>query len=193
MMKKLMRTALMSTLACAVFTSLTSVAADLSEKKEASLSSEAGDVIPFTTMSNEPYIGFLKNWNNKKKPVLCARIHSTEEWGDLFQRLPPMSGFHASRLFPEDFFETQQILMVARVIQAPDGDTNTELFKATQIVRKDGVLTLEYQFQQPKSAASFFIKEYLLIVIPQQSYTAGTVRFVENGVPVCEVSKSGRQ
>jgi len=86
-------------------------------------------------------------------------------------------------------FDTQQLLLAARVMQAPDSAEREQVFKAEGVTYRNGVLRLDYEYKRPNSGATYQIKDYLLVAIPKERYTTGPVRFVENGKQVCELAR----
>lgn len=161
------------------------------EKKEDS------GIIPFQTISSGAYSGTVKNWDNKQQPVLCTLIRSQSEWEYWFQPTQVMnSGKRKLPLRSQDalapkaeYFETRQLLLATRVIQAPDSNERDQIFTPESVTMKNGVLTLRYRFASPASGATYEVKDFLLVEIPKESYTTGPVRFIENGQRVCEISR----
>lgn len=161
------------------------------EKKEDS------GVIPFQTISSGAYSGTVKNWDNKLQPVMCTLIRSLAEWDYWFLPTVTMNiGKH--RLLPRsqdalapkaEYFDTRQLLLVARVIQAPDSTERGQVFTAESVIMKNGVLTLQYRFVYPASGATYEVKDFLLVEIPKGSYTTGAIRFIENGQDVCDIAR----
>jgi hypothetical protein len=64
-----------------------------------------------------------------------------------------------------------------------------QVFIANNVTKKEGMLQLNYEFNQPTSNAPFTTKEYLLVKVSKKSYSSGTVQFIENGKIVCEVTR----
>lgn len=158
---------------------------------------EDSGVIPFQTISSGAYSGTVKNWDNKQQPVLCTLIRSQSEWEYWFQ--PTQALNSAKRKLPlrsqdalapkAEYFETRQLLLATRVIQAPDSNERGQVFTPESVIMKNGVLTLRYRFSSPASGATYDVKDFLLVEIPKESYTTGPVRFVENGQNVCDISR----
>ena len=161
------------------------------EKKEDS------GVIPFQTISSGAYSGTVKSWDNQQHPVMCTLIRSQSEWEYWFQptqpanlgkRKPPLRSQDA--LSPKaEYFETRQLLLATRVIQAPDSNERGQVFTPESVMMKNGVLTLRYRFASPASGATYEVKDFLLVEIPKESYTTGPIRFIENGQNVCEIAR----
>ncbi|WP_034380001.1 hypothetical protein [Herbaspirillum sp. CF444] len=145
-------------------------------------------LVPFSTISSGAYQSFVKNWDDKDQPVLCALIRSSGEWNYWFQ--PAATMRHKNALAPSsEYFETRQLMLATRVVQAPDSSERGQIFTADKVTMRGGVLKLEYRFVQPASGATYQIKDFLLVEIPKDRYTTGPVQFVENGRTVCEISR----
>jgi len=152
---------------------------------------EDTSVVPFSTISSGAYQSFVKNWNDKEQPVLCALIRSKSEWDYWFM---PASTNGAGRnplaMAPaSEYFDTRQMLLATRVIQAPDSSERGRIFTANKVIMKDGVLKLDYTFKQPASGATYTVKDFLLVEIPKDRYTTGRVQFIENDQKVCEIAR----
>lgn len=145
-------------------------------------------VLPFSTIPSSAYQSFVKNWDEKGQPVLCALIRSQSEWNYWFQ--PAAAMRHKNALAPSsEYFETRQLMLATRVIQAPDSAERGQIFTADKVTLRGGVLKLEYRFVKPASGATYQIKDFLLVEIPKERYTTGPVMFVENGQNVCQISR----
>ena len=152
---------------------------------------EDTSVVPFATIPSGAYQTFVKNWNDKEQPVLCALIRSHSEWTYWFQ--PAVTGVAArspnSMAPTADYFDTRQLLLATRVIQAPDSSERGRIFTADKVTMKDGVLKLAYSFKKPASGATYTVKDFLLVEIPKDRYTTGPVQFIENNEKVCEIAR----
>jgi hypothetical protein len=149
-------------------------------------------VVPFSTIPSGAYQTFVKAWNDKEQPVLCALIRSQSEWSYWFQPVPTMAGAKRSQSAMEpsaDYFETRQLLLATRVIQAPDSSERGRIFTADKVTMKNGVLRLAYTFKKPVSGATYTVKDFLLVEIPKERYTTGPVQFIENNEKVCEIAR----
>lgn len=145
-------------------------------------------VVPVKPLLSDSYQSFLMNWDEKKKPVQCALIRSPAEWEQYMHPAPVMGG--NKKFGPSNhFYETRQLLLVGRVIKAPDAAERPHVFTPLSTTMRAGVLQTNYLFREPKSNASYSIKEVMLLAIPKERFTTGTVRFVENDKAVCEFSR----
>jgi len=155
--------------------------ANSSERNEKNLKN-----IPFNTIDGSTYLSFIKNWDDKKQPVICGWIRSPSDWDKLFS---PAMTMHAKAPTapPLSFYDSKQILVVARVVSAPSDAERGKVFKANAVKVGNGVLRLVYQYREPKPGASYQIKDSLLVGIPKGAYISDTVQFIENDKPVCDV------
>lgn len=145
-------------------------------------------VVPFSIIPSGSYQSFVKNWDDKAEPVLCALIRSSGEWNYWFQ--PAATLRQKNALAPSsEYFETRQLMLATRVIQAPDSLERGQIFTADKVSMKNGVLKLEYRFVKPASGATYQIKDFLLVEIPKDRYTTGPVQFIENGRQVCQIAR----
>lgn len=145
-------------------------------------------LVPFSTIPGSTYQRFVKNRDDKDQPVQCALIRSQSDWNDWFPSDPDMPGQQA--MTPsEDYFDTRQLLLAARVIQAPDSRERSRTFTADKVTMRDRVLKLEYRFVPPRSGATYRVKDFLLVEIPRDRYTSGAVQFIENGETVCRIAR----
>ncbi len=149
---------------------------------------EDSSLVPFSTIPSSAYQSFVKTWDDKDQPVLCALIRSQSDWNYWFRPAATMRTRQA--LTPSaDYFETRQLLLATRVIQAPDSVERSQIFTADKVTMKGGVLKLEYRFVKPRSGATYEVKDFLLVEIPKERYTTGPVQFIENGQKVCQISR----
>lgn len=145
-------------------------------------------LVPFSTIPSGAYQSLVKTWDDKAQPVLCALIRSQDDWNYWFQPAAVMPG--GQTLTPsQEYFETRQLLLATRVIQAPDSTERSRIFTADKVTMRDGVLKLQYRFVRPRSEATYQIKDFLLVEIPRDRYTTGPVQFIENGEKVCQISR----
>lgn len=144
--------------------------------------------VPFTIVRNSTYQSFIKNWDEKKQPVLCGSIRSASDWETIFS---PAATMQNKKPFspPASFYARKQLLVVARVVSAPGEAEKGTIFTARAVSEKSGTLQLDYDYRAPKSGGSYQIKDFLLISIPKDVHPAGTVTFVENGKLVCELPR----
>jgi hypothetical protein len=134
------------------------------------------------------YQNFLKNWDDKKHAVRYALIQTPAEYNALFHPAPVMG---ASRPFAPDaaLFTNEQILLVARVMTAPEN--MDRVFEVERISERDQQLALHYRFNEPQANATFLVKNYLAVRIPRHDYEK--VIFIENGKQVGELNTAGGQ
>jgi len=144
--------------------------------------------VPFTTLRNSTYQSFIKNWDEKKQPVLCASIRSAKDWEKIFI---PAATMNSKTPFspPASFYARKQLLVVARVISAPSEAERGKIFTATAVSVRNGALQLDYDYRSPQPGGSYQIKDYLSVSIPKDAHPTGTVTFIENGKVVCELSR----
>ena len=108
--------------------------------------------------------------------MLYAIIQTPAQYAALFHPAPVMGGKRPFAPKPE-FFNKEQILVVARVTLAPkDLD---KVFEVERVVEKGHALELHYRFTAPDSHATYTVKSQLAIRIPKHDYAS--VTFVENG------------
>ncbi|HEX8047509.1 hypothetical protein [Rhizobium sp.] len=144
--------------------------------------------VPFTTLRNSIYQSFIKNWDEKKQPVLCGSIRSASDWEKIFQ---PAATMNSKTPFspPASFYARKQLLVVARVLSVPSEAEQGKIFTATAVSVKNSALQMNYDYRPPQPGGGYQIKGYLLVSIPKDAHPAGTVTFIENGKVVCELSR----
>jgi hypothetical protein len=124
----------------------------------------------------DQYQCFIKNWDEKQNPVLCAVVRTPADFSALFHPAP-VAGTPRPFAPPPEFFTKEQILVVARVLPAqtsPDGG-----FTFEKLTRQNNELALHYRFQPQSSKATFSVKNFLALRLPQHPYSS--VTFYENG------------
>jgi len=138
--------------------------------------------VTYKRMSVGDYQNFLKNWDDKKHVVLYALIQTSARYDALFHPAPVMG---ARRPFAPDaeVYAKEQILVVARVMVAPEN--MDKVFEVERITEKGQELALYYHFNEPKTKATFSVKNYLAVRIPKRDYKK--VIFVENGKQIGEL------
>ncbi|MEY3202547.1 MAG: hypothetical protein RIR70_2097 [Pseudomonadota bacterium] len=145
-----------------------------------SFAQSAAKDVPWQVIAQEKYANFVTNWDAAKNPVRCALIQTPAQYDAYFAPAATMG--YKGRYAPEAaLYDTDSILLVARVVTAPLGKT---VFKTERVIEKDGTLELHYRFFDPHSNESFKLKQSLSVRIPKGKYTR--VRFIENGEKVCE-------
>lgn len=145
-------------------------------------------VVPFKTIMSGSYQGFLKNWDDARQPVFCAVIRSRAEWDALMQPAPVM-GDNRPAGPQTSHFNTKQYLLVARTMQAPDAAERPHVFTPLSVRTRDHELRVSYLYREPKSGASYRVKDYLMLSIPRENYLGGKVAFYENDKKICEVDR----
>jgi hypothetical protein len=134
------------------------------------------------------YQNFIKNWDEKKHAVLYALIQTPAQYDALFQ---PAAVMGAKRPFaPEaELYAKEQIFIVARVTAAPEGID--KVFEVERVIERDQELALCYRFNEPKTDATFSIKNFLAVRIPKHDYKQ--VIFLENGKQVGKLNTAEGQ
>ena len=132
--------------------------------------------VPCHRVAMDEYQCFIKNWDEKQNPVLCAVVRTPADFSALFH-LAPVGGTQRPFAPPPEFFTKEQILVVARVLPAqssPDGG-----FTFEKLTRHHNELALHYRFQPQSSKATFSVKNFLALRLPQHPYSS--ITFYENG------------
>ncbi len=144
--------------------------------------------VTYKRMGIGDYRNFLKNWDEKKHAVLYALIQTPAQYDALFHPVPLMG---AKRPFaPETALYTkEQILLVARVTVAPED--MDRVFEVERVTERDQQLALYYRFNEPKTNATFSVKNYLAVRTPRHDYKK--VTFFENGKQVGELKPAEGQ
>lgn len=144
--------------------------------------------VTYKRMGIGDYQNFLKNWDEKKQAVLYALIQTPAQYDALFHPAPLMG---AKRPFaPEaEVYTNEQILVVARVIVAPEN--MDKVFEVERVTERGQELALHYRFNEPKTNATFSVKNYLAVRIPRRDYKK--VTFFENTKPMGELKPAEGQ
>jgi hypothetical protein len=147
-----------------------------------------GWAVAYQRMGGGDYQNFLKNWDEKKHPVLYALIRTPAQYDTLFHPAPVMRD---KRPFAPgaEMYAKEQILVVARVMVAPEN--MDQVFEAERVTEKGQGLALYYRFREPKTNATFSVKNYLALRIPRYEYQK--VTFFENGKRVGELKTAEGQ
>ena len=126
------------------------------------------------------YASFVKNWADEDQPVLCAVIKSPADWDAIFGSAAVMN---SDRPFAPaaDFYSRANLLVVARVHTASSSTTSP--FQVKAIKRYAHRTVMKYTYHAPPADESFSIKDTLMVAVSKQK---NKVRFIENGVKVCE-------
>jgi len=144
--------------------------------------------VPYRKMRMADYQNFIRNWDEKKDPLLYALVSTPAEYRALFHPAPTMP---SSRPFApnESLYEKEQILVAARVMPHPENVD--DVFEIGKIVERGGELSLYYTFNKPATGAAWQAKIYLAARIPKRPYRK--VFFFENGKPVGELNVAAGQ
>lgn len=134
------------------------------------------------------YQNFLKSWDEKKHAVLYALIQTPAQYDALFHPAP-LTGAKRPFASEAEVYTKEQILVVARAIVAPEN--MDKVFEVDRVTERDEELALHYRFNEPKTNATFSMKNYLAVRIPRHDYKK--VTFFENGKQVGELNTAERQ
>ena len=139
--------------------------------------------VTYKRMGIGDYQNFLKNWNEKEHGVLYALLQTPAQYDALFH---PASGMGAKRPFAPEaaLYAKEQILVVARVMAAPAN--MDQVFEVERVTETNHELTLHYRFNEPKTDATFSVKNYLALRIPRHDYRK--VILFENGEQIGELN-----
>lgn len=135
--------------------------------------------LPAEVIPTHAFASFIKNWNDAKKPVFCAVLRTPDQWRKVFS---PAATMKQTAPFepPAEFFKTNQILVVSRVVPASGADKAAWEFQSL-LPRKKGA-TFQYRFTPPPGTGSYTVKDVLMVAARPR---AGAVDFEENGKRVC--------
>ena len=150
-------------------------------------SKEDGKSQSFTIISSDTYQSFVKNWDDKKQPVFCALISSVQDWREWFMPAATIR-YNPSFSPSKEYFADRQLLLVARVVSAPNSNERAAIFKTEKVTNKDGTLRLYYRLTPPQSGATYQVKEFLLVGVDKHHTATGAAQFFENGEQVCQVA-----
>jgi hypothetical protein len=139
-------------------------------------SQQGAQAVTYKRIGTGDYQNFLANWDEKKHPVLFALIQNPAQYAALFHPAPVMGG---KRPFAPaaDIYQTEQILVVARVMLAPESMEKS--FEVEQITENGQELTFTYRFLEAQSKATYSVKNFLAVSIPGKKYKK--INIVENG------------
>ena len=139
-------------------------------------------IVSYQRIHMSDYDQFVKNWDDKKYPVLYALIQTPAQYDDLFHPAPVMGRDPAYTTVGSN----EQIIVVARVIACPPQDNQLDkIFEVEKIVARDKELVFYYRFKPMMSTMTFYAKDYLAVRIPKYDYKK--VTFFENGKQVGEL------
>lgn len=137
-----------------------------------------GKAVQHRTVGAEDFQSFIKNWDDKKQPVLYALIQTPAQWNAIFHPAPIMG---ENRPFgpDENLFEKDQLLVIARVMFPPDTDNGNKVFRVDKVSANGKELVLRYRYEEPKTSKSYTVKNYVGVWISKRTYQK--VLFIENG------------
>jgi hypothetical protein len=168
-----------------VFCVLAFLAAPLPGAAEAAGPQAEAKAVQYRIVGPGDFQSFIKNWDDKKQPVLYALIQTPAQWNSIFHPAPVMG---KNRPFGPDEkeFEKDQLLVIGRVMFPPATD---KVFQVEKVSATAGELVLSYGFDEPKTPQSYNIKYYLGVWVPKHAYNK--VIFIENGkhIGALDVSK----
>lgn len=144
--------------------------------------------VAFSTIPSGGYQRIADLADDRRQPVQCALIRSHSDWNHWFAPTDVTPG-QLAMMPTDEYFEMRQLLLVSRVIQAPDSIERGRIFTADKVSMRDGVLRLAYRFVRPASGATYQVRDFLLVEIPRDRYTTGPVQFIENGEQVCQIAR----
>jgi hypothetical protein len=141
-----------------------------------------GKAVEHQRISTGDYQNFIGTWDEKKNPVLCAVVRSPSQYNALFH---PAATMRNKLPFAPDagLYKKEQILVVARVMTAPDD--MDKVFAVEKVVEAGQDLMLYYRLEEPKTKATYTVKNFLALRVPQRDYQR--VLFFENGKQVGEL------
>jgi len=135
-----------------------------------------GEVLPFLRVGPENYQSYVRNWDEKARPILIADIETPSQWNAVMAPAAVM-GKHPPFAPKDQQFAKNRLLLVARVI--PGSSDMAKVFKVESAILKEDTLTLTYTFTPPTAKASFSIKNYFAVWTPKKAVKK--IAFVENG------------
>ena len=141
-----------------------------------------GQEVKFSRIGTGDYQSFVGNWDDQKDPALYAVLQSPEQFAEIFHPAPtnpPKKPFAP----PAELFQKEQILLVSRVMPAPE-DLD-KAFEVQRVTANGQELTLSYKLQPPSKGASYTVKNYLAVRVPKGNYAR--IVFIENGKKIGEL------
>jgi len=158
------------------------VAFFLSATVAQALAAEAGE----KRINLGDYQSFVKNWSPEGSP-LCAAMDSRADWDGVMHPAPTMG---QTRPFspPEAFWNTNSLLVLARVINS--GGDDSHVFQVGRAVRSKSKVMIDYNFRAPPAASSQ-IKAAMGLEIAK--LLPSTIEFKENGRVVCTLRPDEKQ
>lgn len=133
---------------------------------------QSAEPVAFSRMNPYLYHNFVKNWDNKRHPVLYALIRNPAD----YQRIFNAAATNGDRgpFAPESaLYDKEQILLVSRVTASIDA----KVYAVESLTVLKDTLTLRYKFQDSSSPA--MEKSMLQLRLPKHTYKQ--VILVENG------------
>jgi len=140
--------------------------------------------VSYQTIPAGYYQNFLSSRERNEQEVLCALIRTPEEYDILFHPaavMPIRIGGEMRPFFPDKtFYDTNQIIVVAREMPAPEDGRLNKVFAVDKIIAKNGNLLFYYTFKKPQNISAFSVNNYLAVRIPKEGIYK-KVLFFENG------------
>ena len=135
-------------------------------------SSPGGVLVTHRRDDPHRYQNFVGNWD-AGTDVLCAVVRSPADYARLFHPAPVIGG---KKPFapPDEAFQKEHLLVIARVVGGDGGGT----FTIERVLEKDGGLEVRCRFKPSDATSSFSIKQVALAWIPARE--PGPVAFIEN-------------
>lgn len=143
--------------------------------------------VKHTRIGLNEYQNFLVGWDVAAQPQRFALIRSAAEYEQLFQPAA-VNGSRGPFAPPEKAYATEQILLVARQMPAPQ--KLESVFEVESLEEQGDQLTLKYRYREP-GAASYEVRNYLALRIPAKKYAK--VVFIENGKEAGELNLADGQ
>ncbi|MBI4804897.1 MAG: hypothetical protein HY795_06650 [Desulfovibrio sp.] len=144
--------------------------------------------VSYTRIASGEYQNFVVNWDENTVPVLCALLSFPAQYAAVFHAAPVMGGARPYAPSPQTF-EKEQVLVVARVMPAPEN--MDAVFTVERVVENGTELTLFYRYTAPTTRATYTVKNQLSLLIPKRAYTK--VSFYENGKLAGELNTAAGQ
>ncbi|WP_434113542.1 hypothetical protein [Paraburkholderia caffeinilytica] len=148
--------------------------------------SVASQTIPFDRLDFPQYHFFASAWDDSRQPVRCALIRTPSEWRAIMHPAPVMFWSQPRFALPDAFYDSQQILLVARVTPADTDDAR--VLDIHSVTLHEGTLNVDYQYREPLETAGFMVTNSLLVAIPRLKTPLARIQFIENGRTVCSLT-----
>jgi hypothetical protein len=146
-------------------------------------------LLSYERVDTRSYSVFVNNWDDAQRPVLCELIRNPSEWKAVMHPAPLMNTSTQSFGPPNALFQTQQLLLLAKVMPASTSAEDPIHIRA--VTSQDGRVSVDYTWSQSPRSSTFYIKSYFLLAVKKPAAPTQQVQFVENGHTVCSIP-SGR-